>query len=128
MVVIDTHALIQAALQPNRLSSAARKAMGGEHGPVAASDISFWEIAMLVAKRRLQIDTDAAQFIEDLVHALELRVLPINSKIAVLAQSEAFGHRDPADRLIGATAIAHGAPLVSADKRLRRVPGLRVIW
>lgn len=128
MVVIDTHALVQAGLQPNRLSAGARKALSGGHGPVAASDISFWEIAMLVAKRRLEIDTDAAQFIEDLVHALGIRVLPITPRIAVLAQSDQFEHGDPADRIIAATAIAHGAPLVSADKRLRRVKGLQVLW
>jgi PIN domain nuclease of toxin-antitoxin system len=128
VVVIDTHALIQAALQPHRLSAAARKAMAGDHGPLAASDITFWEIAMLVAKRRLDLDTDAVQLIEDLVHALEIRVLPITPRIAVLAQSDQFGHGDPADRIIGATAIAHGAALVSVNKRLRRVPGLRVLW
>lgn len=128
MVVLDTHALIQAGLQPTRLSAAARKAIGGEQGPVAASDISFWEIAMLVAKRRLDIDADAVQFIEDVVHALEVRVLPITPRIAVLSQSDDFKHGDPADRLIAATAVVHGAPLVTADKQLRRVPGLRVVW
>ena len=50
------------------------------------------------------------------------------TRIAVLAQSEEFRHGDPADRLIAATAIAHGAPLVTADAKLRRVKGLRVIW
>lgn len=128
MVVIDTHALVQAGLQPNRLPAGARRAFAGEHGPLAASDISFWEIAMLVAKQRLAIDADAAEFIEDLVHALELRVLPITPRIAVLAQSDDFGHGDPADRLIAATAIVHGAPLVSGDRQLKRVPGLRLLW
>lgn len=128
MVVIDTHALVQAALQPGRLSAPARRAMAGEHGPLAASDVSFWEIAMLIAKRRLDIAEDAVLFIEDLVHALELQVLPITPRIAVLARSDDFNHGDPADRLIAATAIVHGAPLVSVDKKLRRVPGLRVLW
>jgi PIN domain nuclease of toxin-antitoxin system len=128
VVVIDTHALVQDALDAKRLSTGARKAMAGEHGPVAASNISLWEIAMLIAKRRLRVEADAAQFIEDLVHGRELRILPITPRIAVLAQSDDFGHGDPADRIIAATAIAHGAALVSADKHLQRVPGLRVLW
>jgi len=128
VVVIDTHVLIHDVIEPRRLSTRARRALAGADGPLAVSDVTLWEIAMLIARGRIDPATDAAQFIEDVVAARSIRVLPITPKIAVLAQSEAFEHRDPADRIIGATAIAHGAALVSADKRLQRVPGLRVLW
>ena len=128
MVVIDTHVLIRDALQPKRLSERARRAMDGAHGPLAVSDISLWEAAMLIARERVQPGADAATFIERMLEARAVRVLPITPKIAVLAQGDDFAHGDPADRIIGATAIAHGAPLVTADKRLRGVPGLRVLW
>jgi PIN domain nuclease of toxin-antitoxin system len=68
------------------------------------------------------------EFIEDLIAARAIRILPITPKIAVLAQSEVFAHGDPADRLIGATAVAHAAQLVSGDKNLKKVSGLRVLW
>ena len=128
VVVIDTHVLVQDAIAPQRLSSRARQALQGAHGPLAASDISLWEVAMLIAKGRLSIAADPVQFIDDLVEARALRILPITPRIAVLAQSDDFKHGDPSDRIIAATAIAHGAQLVSADTRLRRVPGLRVLW
>jgi len=128
VVVIDTHALIQDALEPRRLSARARRAMEGADGPLAASDISLWEIAMLIAKARLRPGADAATFIEQVLEARAIRVLPITPKIAVLAQADNFAHGDPADRIIAATAIVHGAQLVSADAQLRRVPGLRVLW
>lgn len=128
MVVVDTHVLIQDALEPKRLSRDARQAMGGAHGPLAAAGITLWEIAMLIAKGRLRVAADAAEFIDDLVEARAVRILPVTPRIAVLAQSDALKQGDPADRLIAATAIAHGAPLVSADSQLRRVPGLRVVW
>ena len=83
---------------------------------------------MLIAKGRIEPGSDAAQFIDDIIQARSIRILPITSKVAVLAQSESFRHGDPADRLIAATAIAHGAQLVTADARLKRVPGLRVLW
>jgi len=83
---------------------------------------------MLIAKGRIDPASDAVQFIDDIVQARAIRVLPITAKIAVLAQSEEFRHGDPADRLIAATAIVHGAQLVSADARLKRMPGLRVLW
>jgi len=128
VVVIDTHVLIHDVIEPKRLSIRARRALEGAAGPLAVSDVTLWEIAMLIARGRIDPAADAAQFIEDIVAARSLEVLPITPKIAVLAQSEAFEHGDPADRIIGATAIAHGAPLVTADKRLRRVRGLRVLW
>ena len=127
MVVIDTHVLVQDALEPNRLSPRARKALDG-HGELAASDISLWEIAMLIARGRLAVAADAAAFIEKILEARAIRILPITARIAVLSQSDQFIHGDPADRVIAATAMVHGAQLVTADTRLKRVPGLRVLW
>lgn len=83
---------------------------------------------MLIAKERVRPAADAATFIEKVLEARAIRVLPITARIAVLSQGDDFKHRDPADRIIAATAIAYGAPLVSADARLRRVRGLRVLW
>ena len=128
MVVIDTHVLVQDALEPKRLSARARRALEGEQGALAASDISLWEIAMLIARNRLAPGADAAQFIEKVLEARAIRVLPITARIAVLAQSDDFEHADPADRIIAATAMIHAAQLVTADARLRRVKALRVIW
>lgn len=128
MVVLDTHVLVYDALDPKRLSARARRALEGEHGPLAASDISLWELAMLIAKGRIDPATDAAQFIQDVIDARAVRVLPLTAQIAALAQSDAFGHGDPADRIIAATALAHGAALVSADRKLARTRGLSVIW
>ncbi len=128
MVVVDTHVLIHDALEPRRLSVRARRFLQGEHGPLAISDISLWEIGMLIAKGRLDPGIDAVQFIEDVVAARSIRILPITPRIAVLAQSDEFEHRDPADRLIAATALAHRAPLVTADARLRRIRSIETIW
>lgn len=128
MVVVDTHVLIHDALEPRRLSVRARRALAGEHGPLAISDISLWEIGMLVAKGRVEPGVDAAQFIQDIVDARSLRILAISPRIAVLAQSDAFVHGDPADRIIAATALAHRAPLLTADAALRRMESIETIW
>jgi len=128
VVVLDTHVLIHDALEPKRLSARARRALEGEHGPLAASDISLWEIAMLISKGRLDPAADAARFIEKVIEARALRILPITPQIAVLAQSDDFIHGDPADRIIAATARVNAAPLVSADAQLRRARGIELIW
>lgn len=130
MIVLDTHVLVNDALDPKRLTRRARAAIEDAHaaGAIACSDVSLWEIAMLIARGRLRIDADAKTFLEAMVHGRAVRVLPITPAVAVLAQSDEFAHGDPADRLIAATALAQRAPLVSGDARLRKLPSLDVIW
>ena len=119
MVVLDTHVLIHDALAPARLSRRARRFLDSQ--PLACSDISLWEVGMLVAKGRVAVEARIEQFLEDIIRARNLRVLPITPGIAALAQSPEFSHADPADRIIAATAIAHRARLLTADARLRRL-------
>jgi PIN domain nuclease of toxin-antitoxin system len=130
LILLDTQVLVFDALQPARLSRRAREALesGYAEGTLACSDISLWEIAMLVARRRVEIDRDAESFIADVVTSRGVRVLPITPEIAALAQSAEFGHGDPADRIIAATALAERATLVSADVRLRKLRSLQVVW
>lgn len=59
---------------------------------------------------------------------MPLEVLPITPEIALLSRSELFQHGDPADRLIGATALLQGAPLITADARLRALSDLETLW
>jgi len=130
VVVLDTNALVFDALQPRRLTPKALRAIEAacSRGDLACSDISLWEIAMLVAKNRLDPGAELTQFLHDLIQARGLRVLPITPEIAALAQSAEFSHGDPADRIISATALYHKAKLVSADTRLRKLNSIEVVW
>jgi len=130
LIVLDTHALIYDALTPARLSARARKAidLAFADRELACSDISLWEIAMLIARKRLDPVMDARQFLHDLIAARHVRVLPITAEIAVLSQSDIFSHGDPADRLIAATARLHRAPLITSDAKLRKLKEVATIW
>jgi PIN domain nuclease of toxin-antitoxin system len=123
MVVLDTNAIIFDALQPTRLSLKARKLIEKAHSDndLACCDISLWEIAMLVAKGKLDPGVPALEFIKLAITARSIRVLGISPETADLSVS--FGDklgRDPADRLIAATAVFHRATLITADSDLRR--------
>jgi PIN domain nuclease of toxin-antitoxin system len=130
LIVLDTHALVYDALAPGRLSVRARKAIesGFADRELACSDISLWEIAMLISRKRLDPAMDARQFIDDMVSARQVRMLPISPEIAVLSRSDMFAHGDPANRLIAATARLYQAPLVTSDLQLRRLRKLATIW
>ena len=130
MIICDTHVLVFDALAPARLSARARRRLKDAEsaGQLACADISLWEIAMLIAKRRLEIDEESGSFIQAVLYARGYRVLPITSQIAALAQGADFTQKDPADRLIAATAIATGADLLSADQAMKGIPGLKLVW
>lgn len=128
MVVLDTNALIFDALNPARLSRKARSLIERAHtqNNLCCSDISLWEIAMLVAKGRLDPGTSALEFMNLALAARSIAMLPITPEIAELSTKlpEAVS-ADPADRLIAATAIHHGATLISTDANLKKA-GLSV--
>jgi PIN domain nuclease of toxin-antitoxin system len=102
--------------------------IGRAEGSLACSDIVLWEVAMLAAKNRIAIPVPVEQFLEELIQALRLQILPISPAVAAKAQDTTLEHGDPADRLIAATAIHHAAPLITADRKLARVARLEVLW
>jgi len=83
---------------------------------------------MLFAAKRLVKPVAPEQFMHDLIKGMELTVLPIIPEIAVLSQSGTVIHKDPADRLIAATAIHHRLPLITSDAKLRTINQLETIW
>ena len=121
MILLDTCALIFDALAPGRLRAEALHAIeeGEESGSLACCDISLWEIAMLVAKGRLDTGTDTLSFLKLVLASRAIQLLPITPVIAKISASDAlFAHHDPADRIIGATALHYGGQLVTCDQAL----------
>ncbi|WP_298267412.1 type II toxin-antitoxin system VapC family toxin [Geobacter sp.] len=129
MIILDTCALIYDALTPERLSKKAARIIEEEGGRLACSDISLWEVAMLIAKGRLDPGTDTLSFIRLALAARPIQVIPITPEIAALsATHDGFSHFDPADRLIAATTLQCRGKLVTCDQHLHKVKGLPVIW
>lgn len=93
------------------------------------SSISAWELAMLVAKGRLTLQMDVSRWLS-LVNQIEaVSFIPVDNEIAVSSTTlpDAF-HKDPADRIIVATARKYAAPLVTADEKIRAYPHVHTIW
>ncbi len=129
MILLDTHALVWAVAQSKRLSRAAaaaiRKARAQDGLAIAA--ISLWELAALVARGRIQAYGTVEASVRLLVEGVTVK--PLTAEIAALATQFPDDYpRDPADRLIGATARAEGLVLVTQDKKIRRSPLLKTTW
>lgn len=121
MILLDTHAVIWMATNDNCLGSESRSAveLALSEGQLAVSAISFWEIALLAEKGRLQLRRPANDLRQELLGSGIVEV-PLRGDIAILAVGLDDLPGDPADRFIAATAIAHDATLVTADTRLLR--------
>ncbi len=129
MILLDTHALVWAVAESKRLSRAAtaaiRKARAQDGLAIAA--ISLWELAALVARGRIQAYGTVEASVRLLVEGVTVK--PLTAEIAALATQFPDDYpRDPADRLIGATARAEGLVLVTQDKKIRRSPLLKTTW
>lgn len=120
MILLDTCAIIFDALSPQRLSPKSRHAIedATRRTTLAVSDISLWEIAMLIEKKRLDTGTDTLSFLETVLAARRIEVKAITPPIAARATTLSLPHGDPADRIILATAIIYNATLITSDRHL----------
>ncbi len=128
MIVLDTATWIWRASDPKRLSASARRTLDrAEQALVSA--ISVWEVAMLVAKRRIQLDRPVEQWV-DLALALPgIQLSPLSPAIAVRSTKlPGEFHPDPADRIIVATALDNAATIVTPDERIRSYPHVQSTW
>jgi len=129
VILLDTHVLFWAGGQAQLLSKDAAAAIrrARRSDGVAISAISIWELASLFSRGKIQgpgtIEASIREILEGVI------VLSITPEIAALATQFPDDYpRDPADRLIGATARAEGLTLVTRDDRIRRSPLLKTVW
>ena len=121
MILLDTHALVWLANDDPALGeqSCSMALAARAESRLAISAISFWEIALLATKGRLELRDEPAALRAQLLDA-GIVELPLTGDIALLAVGIPDLPSDPADRFIVATAMTHDATLVTADARLLR--------
>jgi PIN domain nuclease of toxin-antitoxin system len=117
----DTHILIWWLMGADRLSPNqvhVMKTVDPDH-PLIVSDITLWEIAMLVCKGRITLNLPVREWLERAVAPPLVKLARISPAIAaeVAALPESL-HGDPADRIIVSTARIHGAALITSDRRI----------
>jgi PIN domain nuclease of toxin-antitoxin system len=112
MLNLDTHMLVYAlngTLRPRERTLLSENNWG-------ISGIVLWELAKLVQLGRLDLDLEDRTF----TRAINgLHVWPIDLSVARTSTRLDF-KGDPADELIAATSLVHGAPLLTRDKSIRK--------
>ena len=114
-VLLDTHALVWLMEGEVRLGPEARQLADTavRNDGLLVSAMNFWEVAMLARRRRLVVAQPVANWRR---RVLELGVveIPVSGDIGVLATELEGFPPDPVDRIIAATAVVHGATLITA--------------
>ena len=119
MLLLDTHVLVWLDEASPRLGTEALQAINRAlaSGQLGVASISFWEIAMLARKRRLDIRIELDVWRFELLQSGLLEI-PLQGSTSLRAGQLQEFHVDPADRMIVATAIEHSATLVTADQKI----------
>jgi len=130
VILVDTHVVVWLALDQTQLSKNARAAIDDARrngDGLAISDITLLELATLSSKGRIRLDISLESFLRE----VEARfiILPIGGRACVRALGLPVTYpKDPADRIIGATALVEGLSLLTADRAIRRSRALHTIW
>jgi PIN domain nuclease of toxin-antitoxin system len=130
MILVDTHVVLWLALEPERISRKAAAAIEETRlrgDGLAISDITLIEIAVGESERRIQLNASLETFLTEVESRFV--VLPITGRVCVSAMGLPAAYpKDPADRIIGATALVEGISLVTADNDIRKSKALHTIW
>ena len=120
--LLDTHLLLWAAGQPERLSAEARDLLGDSDNTLLFSAASLWEIAIKQAMGRADFKVDARILRRGLLDN-GYEELPITSAHAVALDTLPPLHKDPFDRILIAQAQVEGITLVTADEQVAQYLG-----
>jgi len=131
MIVLDTDVCVLFVSNPELLSKRAKRSLDTamEEKGILISSISTWEVALLVSKKRLQLTLSVTDWIGKSEALPFITFLPVDNSVAIKSVNLPQPlHNDPADRIIIATAISMGVPLVTKDKKLLKYPHVKTIW
>jgi len=130
MILLDTHVWWWALNEPKKLSNKAYKIIK-ESPPNqrAIASISMWEFAMTACTGKVEINIPPDQWLEYAVNKTGLEVYDLNPKIATESCNlPGEFHKDPADRIIVATARINDISLITKDRKIIDYPYVKTIW
>jgi len=121
LLLLDTHIWLWLEAGSSELSAAARGTIGHALGlgALRIASISLWELALLASRGRVTLGKPTNSWIAEALADPAPIIEPLDARVAVEScELPGTFHRDPADRIIVATARVIGATLMTRDRRI----------
>jgi len=130
MILLDTHTWIWSHSATKLLSSNVKKLIKKtQTDQRAIASISIWEFAMMVTKGRINVKIDPKRWLNNAIDNSGLQVIELTPEIAMESCNlPGDFHKDPADRIIVATARTHNLTLLTKDRKIIEYPHVQAIW
>ena len=129
MIVVDTHVLLWWAFDPDKLSEPARHWTHEmeRHGGFASA-ISIWELGIKVKRGKLELPISIEEMARRIDRGRVIELIPVDTSTWLRSLSLPWDHSDPADRVIVATALMRGVPLLTKDATLHAFKEVNCVW
>ncbi|HEU5081086.1 MAG TPA: type II toxin-antitoxin system VapC family toxin [Opitutaceae bacterium] len=125
--LLDTHAFLWAAVDEEKLSPKAAKAIGTTpHEQLAISDVTLQEIGLLLHSDRISFSGSPRTVLGELLDFVT--VLPITFEVAIAAPALPLRHGDQFDRIIAATAKVYRLTLITKDANITDSGLVSTLW
>ena len=127
-MLLDTCTLLWLASCIENLPDAVRRVIASNAGNLFISAITAFEIGIKHQRGKLELPLAPADWIAEALDHHGLQEIAIDWRIAERSTALPRLHKDPADRIIVATSLTTGAPILTPDGEIEQYPGITVIW
>lgn len=115
MILLDTHIWLRWIIEGAESLPKSIETALHDTEALSVSAVTCWEVQMLAQRNKIQLPLSVELWLDEALTPSGVSLLPLDCEIARLAAALPEHHRDPADRMIIATAICHDARLASLD-------------
>jgi PIN domain nuclease of toxin-antitoxin system len=130
MILLDTHVWWWSLTEPENLSDGAENLIrDAKTDERFIASISIWEFAMMVAKKKIELKISPLKWLSRAIDASGITVIALSPDVAIdSCNLPGVFHKDPADRIIVATARIHNLTLLTKDQKILDYPHVKSVW
>ncbi len=128
ILLLDTHTFVWLCMDRKLLPTRILQLMDDESADLFISSITATELGLLVNRGKVSIPCSCKKFLSENLSYFGIHEVPVDIEIALASTQLPEIHRDPFDRIIIATAQAHGMTILTKDRTIPTYPKVKAVW